>query len=138
VRWKQDTIREPALSQHGFLSGDRRLHRGDHGFQVGQRFLDGQRVHVAPQAFAGLQRGLQIVAGDFYGQRIGDGLAGAPFVLHPCRMRQRDPDRSSIDQKLDVDRIGVTRGNGDDQGLVDAVDLLLRPAVGGGEVFKHG
>ncbi len=36
------------------LRGDRRLHCGDDGFQVGQSFLDRKRVHLAAQAFASL------------------------------------------------------------------------------------
>ena len=65
-------------------------------------------------------------------------LAGALLVLDPRRVRQRHPDGSSVDQKLDVDSISVPRGDRDDQRLVDAVNRLLRPAVGGSEILKHG
>src|SRR6202035_6056359 len=74
----------------------------------------------------------------FDSQRISDELAGALLVLHPGRMRQRHPDSSSVNQKLYVDSIGVPCGNGDDQRLIDAMNWLLGPAVGGGEILKHG
>ena len=102
--------RSPAAHE-ATLSGNLRLHRGDHRFQVGQRFLDRERVHVPAQTLAGLQRSFQIMAGNLDGERIRDGLAAALLVLHPRRVRQGDPDDSSIDQKLDVDGVGVPRGN---------------------------
>ena len=44
-------------------------------------FVGGQRIHLPPYPFASLERYFQIVAGDFYRQRIGDGLARTLFVL---------------------------------------------------------
>jgi hypothetical protein len=52
-------------------------------------------------------------------------------------MRQSYPDFPAIDQKLDVYGVGVPRGNSDDQGLIDTMHLLFRPAIGGYEVRKH-
>src|ERR1039458_9855652 len=119
------------------LSGDRRLHRGDRSFQMSQRLLNRERVHLAAQTFASRERGLQVMPGNFYGQRIRDGLARALLVLHPRRVAQRHPNRFSVDQKLDVDGIGVTRGDGHDHRLIHAMNLLFGPAVGSGEISKH-
>src|ERR1035441_412280 len=52
-------------------------------------------------------------------------------------MRQRHPHRTSLHQEFNVDGIRVTGGNGYDQRLIDAVDLLLRPAVGGLKITIH-
>jgi len=114
-----------------------RLHLRDHCIEVIQRFFHGQREHFAATAFAGLERGFQIMSGDFLGQRVGDGLAGALLIFDPRGMRQSDPNLAAIDQKFDVDRVSVPRGDGDNRCLIDAVHRLLRPAVGSGEVSKH-
>ena len=120
------------------LSGHFRLHLRDDSIEVSQRFVDRERVHLPPYALAGLESGLQVMAGDLDGERVGDHLAGAVLVLHPGGMRERDPDFSPVDEELEVYGIGMARGYGHDHGLVDAVNLFLRPAVGGSEVLKHG
>src|ERR1700682_2966957 len=84
-----------AKTRATWLHGGFRLHFGDDGFKVSERLLDGERVHFTSDSFAGLKRRLQIVAGNFKGQRISDGPACALFVLDPCRMRERHPDFSS-------------------------------------------
>src|ERR1700738_4867616 len=84
-----------------------RLHFGDDGFKMSERLLDGERVHFTSDSFARLKRRLQIVAGNFKGQRIGDGPACAFFVLDPCRMRERHPDFSSAHQELDIHGVGM-------------------------------
>jgi hypothetical protein len=114
------------------------LHLGNNCIEVSQRLFRGKRVHLAAQAFASFERGPQIMAGDFHRERIGDRLSGALFIFHPSGMWQRDPDGLAIDEKLDIHGIGVPRRDGNDQRLIDAVDLLFGPAVGGGEVGKHG
>ncbi len=103
-----------------------------------QRLLDGKRVHIPAQAFASLQRGFQIMPGNLDGERIRDRLARAVLVLHPRRMRQRDPHSSSVDQKLDVDSVSMPRSNSNDQRLIDTVNRLLSPAVRSSEILKHG
>jgi len=115
-----------------------RLHRGDDEIKVGKGFLDGERVHVPAQPLAGSQRGFQIVTGNLDREGICDSPACAILVFHPRRVRQRHPDRSSIDQKLDVDGIGMPRGNRNDHRLIHAVNWLPGPPVGGGEILKHG
>jgi hypothetical protein len=52
-------------------------------------------------------------------------------------VRQGDPNGFSIDEKLDVNGIRVARGDGNDQRLVNAMNLFLSPAVGCDEVSKH-
>src|SRR5208282_5919068 len=106
-------------------------------FQVLESLIDGERIHFAPQTFARLQRRLQKVASDFLRQGVGDQPPGALLVLDPGRVRQGDPDRTSVDQELDVHRISVASGDGHHQSLVKAVHFFFRPAVGGGEVSEH-
>src|SRR5579871_3503620 len=120
--------------------GLRRLggfHFGHGCVEVLQGFLHGQRVHVTADAFARLQRSLEVMAGDFYGERVGNVSAGALFVFHPRGMRQRDPNPAPVNQKLVVDGVSVAGGDGDDLRLIDAVDLFSRPAVRYGEILKH-
>ena len=76
--------------------------------------------------------------GNLDGERIGNRLARALLVLHPCRMRQRHPHGSSIDQKFNVDGVSMPRSNGNDQRLINAMNRLLAPAVSGSEILKHG
>ena len=87
------------------------MHGRDYRFQMIERFLSRKRVHFAPQAFAGLERSLQIVAGYFNRQRIGNGFSGALFLFHPRRMGKGEPHGFAVNQKFDIDCIGMTRGN---------------------------
>ena len=65
------------------------------------------------------------------------GADGARVVLHPCWMRQGNPYGTPAGKKLYVNSIGVPCRNGDDQGLVGAVELFSGPAVGGLKVLVH-
>src|SRR6266404_9004300 len=116
---------------------DRRLDLRHDAFQVLESLIDGKRIHFTAQALARFQRRLQKMAGDFLCQGIGDQLAGAVLVLNPSRVRKGDPDWAPVDQELDVHRIGVAGGDGYDQGLVEAMYLILGPEDGGGEVSEH-
>jgi hypothetical protein len=78
------------------------------------------------------------VAGNLYGHRIGNHLARLPLKLYPGGMGKSNPNRPSVRQKLDVNRIGVARGNGHNQCLINTADLIARPAIGNLEVFIHG
>src|SRR5262249_19341192 len=71
-------------------------------------------------------------------QCVSNSLARALFVFVPSGKWQRHPDWTSIYQELDVRGIGVPRSHGDNQRLIDAVDLLFRPAVVSVEVAIHG
>jgi hypothetical protein len=53
-------------------------------------------------------------------------------------MRQGDPDGASVDKELDINGIGVAGGYGNDQRLVNAMDLFFGPAVAGVEIAIHG
>jgi hypothetical protein len=53
-------------------------------------------------------------------------------------MRERDPDGLAINEELDIDGVGVAGGDGDDKGLIEAVDVAFGPAIGGVEVVEHG
>ena len=119
------------------LRGSCRLHFADDGFEVSERFVHRQGIHLPAQSFAGGERSFQIMSRNFNRQLICDELARAFLVLDPRGMRKRYPDFASIDQKLNVDRVGVPRRNGHNQRLVDAVYRLLGPAVGGGEILEH-
>jgi hypothetical protein len=52
-------------------------------------------------------------------------------------MRESDPYRPVPNQELDVDSVGVSRGNGDDQRLILAVESVAAPLVDGVEVVIH-
>lgn len=105
--------------------------------QMLQRLRDGQRVHFTPNTFAGLQGFFQKVAGNRDGKRIGDDLSRLFLVFSPCGQRERDPDRSSVDQELDVDGVGMACRDGDYQRLINAVDILFRPTIKGLEIAIH-
>jgi hypothetical protein len=111
---------------------------GGDGIDVVESLLNREGVHLATKAFARLEGLLQIMAGDFDGERIGDHLASLILVFDPGGMRQRDPDGAAVDQEFYVDGIGVAGGDGDDQRLINAVHILVGPAVGGVEVLIHG
>ena len=96
-----------------------------------------KRVHLATAVFAGFDRPLQVMTGDLDSERIGDDLAGALVVFDPGRMRHSDPHGTAVGKKLDVDGVGVTRGNGDDKRLINAVDLFTGPAVVNAKVSVH-
>src|ERR1700722_18989355 len=104
---------------------------------MGQRLGDGQRIHLPAYAFTGFEGRFQVVSGDFHSQGIGNGPTRLLLVFDPGRVRQRHPNLAPINQKLDVDGVGVARSDGDNQGLVDAMNRLASPAVEGGEVVEH-
>ena len=106
--------------------------------QVFQRFIHRQRVHL-PAVFirAGFNRRLQKTPGGLDGQRIGNHPAGPLLVLHPCWMRQRNPYRTSAGEKLYVYSVSVPGRNRDNKGLVNTMESLSGPAVGGVKVLVH-
>ena len=114
-----------------------RRHFPYHGLEVPQRFVNGQGVHLTINAFAGFQGRLEVVTGDLDGERVGDELAGTILVLNPGRMRQGDPHRAASRQKLDIDRIGMSCSDGDNEGLINAVHFLPGPAIECMEISIH-
>jgi hypothetical protein len=52
-------------------------------------------------------------------------------------MRQRDPNGTPAGKKLYINSVGVPCRNGDDQGLVNTMEFLSGPAVGGVKVLVH-
>lgn len=103
-----------------------------HGFGYGKR------VHFLAGMFAGFDGRFEVVAGDLNGERIGDDFAGAGLVFLPGAVRQSDCHGLAIGEELDVDGVGVARGDRYDQALVEAVNVGLGPAVLGMEVIEHG
>src|SRR5437879_13130494 len=71
-------------------------------------------------------------------ERVGHYLACSFLIFIPCHQRESYPDRTPINQELYVYRIGVASGNGDNQGLINAMDLLLGPAIKCMEIAIHG
>ena len=102
-----------------------------------ESLLNGEGIHFSPCSFAGFEDGLQVVTGDLNRQRIGNYPAGTFLILNPRWMRQGDPEGPPIYQELDVHGVGMARGNGYDECLVDAVNFLLGPAVDGREITEH-
>src|SRR3954468_5666902 len=94
-----------------------------------QGLWDSEGVHFAGAIEARLDRLLQIMSGNLHRQRIADGVSGAFFEGDPRGMRQRDPHRPPAYQELDINRVRVTRRDGNDDRLKLAVHLLPGPAV---------
>jgi hypothetical protein len=106
--------------------------------QISKRFIHRERVHFASVFIrAGFNRRFQKMPGNLDGQRIGYDPAGSLVVFHPCWMRQGNPNGTPADKKLYINSVGVPRRNGDDQGLVNTVESLSSPAVGGVKVIVH-
>jgi len=102
-----------------------------------QSLRNRQGIHLAPDALARFERRLQKVSGNCNCQRVGDRLPGSFFVFLPCWQRQRNPDGPAIHQEFDVRSIGMSRGNGNDQRLIQAVHFFLSPAIMGVKVAIH-
>ena len=101
-------------------------------------FVHSQRIHFPAMLVCPILDGrFQEMSRCLDRQRIGNSASGALFVLSPGWMRQRDPHWTSAGQKLDVNGISVTGRDGDDQGLVNAVQPLPGPAIYGVEVLIH-
>lgn len=109
----------------------------DYRIQVLESLCDGERVHFAAYAFTGFQCCLQIMSCDLDCQFVSDDLTGATLIFVPCGQRQGDRDGASTDEEVNVHGIGVARGNGNDQRLVNAVHFLFRPAVDSAKAFVH-
>jgi uridylate kinase len=107
------------------------------GFEVREHLIHGEGVHLPAIVIAALDGLLQIAAGNLRGQAVGDGAAGTALILRPGWMRQCDPNRAARDVKADIYGVGMARGNGNDVGLPDTMQILAAPAVGGMEVLIH-
>jgi len=106
--------------------------------QVFQRFIHRERVHLSSVLIrTRFNRRLQKMPGNLDGQRISYDPPGPLLVFHPCWMRQSNPNGTPAGKKLYVNGVGVPRRNGDDQGLVNTVEFLSSPAVGGVKVLVH-
>jgi hypothetical protein len=75
---------------------------------------------------------------NFFRQRVGDQLSSSLLVLDPGWMRKGNPDGPVFDEEFNVYGVGVPRGDGHDEGLVNAMNLLFGPSVSCGEVSEHG
>src|SRR6266536_2127617 len=102
-----------------------------------QSLIHRERIHFPPHTFSGFQGSLKEMPANLYGEKIGDSFPGAPLVFVPRGQRQRDPDRPAIHEELNIYRIGMACGDSNDQRLIQAVDLLLGPAVEGVEIAIH-
>src|SRR5579862_354998 len=107
---------------------------GDHRFEMLQRLGYGQRIHFLSDTVARFERRFQKMSCNFDSQWVGNHLSGTIFVLDPCRMRKANPNCSPIDQEFDIDGIGMSRCDGNNQCLIDAMDCFLGPAVGGTKI----
>src|SRR5690242_6912368 len=95
-------------------------------------------MHFAAAILSRLDGLFKEVPGDFNGQRIRNDPARTAVVLNPGRMRQCDPHRLAIDEKFNVDGVGMSSSNGHNESLIQTMDLLPGPAVNGMEVCVHG
>ena len=108
-----------------------------YGVEMRERLVDGKRAQFLSKAVAGFKCLLEVVSGNFDGECVGDHLSTAFVIFDPGGMRKSDPDRAPVDQEFEIDRVGVPRRDGDDQGLVNAVDFFLAPAIDGFKIFVH-
>src|SRR5260370_18731374 len=103
-----------------------------------ESFLNRQRVHLASVLVAAIFNGrFQKVSRGLDGKRIADHAAGAPVVLHPGWMRQRDPNWPPADQKFYVNSVGVAGGDGGNQGPVNTVEPPFAPTSHNDENLLH-
>src|SRR5260370_34818406 len=103
-----------------------------------ERFLNRQRVHLASVFVAAIFNGrFRKVSRGLDGKRIADQADGAPVVLCPSWMRQRDPNWPPAGQKFYINSVGVAGGDGDNQGLVNTVQPLSAPAIVNVEILVH-
>src|SRR5260370_2628605 len=103
-----------------------------------ERFCKPQRVPFGSVfVVATLNGRFQKVSRGLDGKRIADHAAGAPVVLYPSWMRQRDPNWPPAGQKFYINSVGVAGGDGDNQGLVNTVQPLSAPAIVNVEILVH-
>jgi hypothetical protein len=102
-----------------------------------QRIVYGKGVHLSAHSFTRFQRCLQEMAGNLDCKGISDDFAGSLLVLGPCEKWQRNPYRAPVNDKLDINGVRMTRCDGHNQRLVNAVDPLLGPVIGRLEVVEH-
>ena len=90
-----------------------------------------------PGIAAALDRVLEIMSGDLNRQRVGDRASGALLVFDPGGVWKGDPDWMIVDEKFNIDGIGVPCRYGNNKRLVQAMELLPTPAIGSVKVFVH-
>ena len=91
---------------------------------MGESLVYGERAHFLSEAVAGFKRLLEVVSCNFDGECVSDHLAGTLVVFNPGGMRKSDPYGTHVDE-IEIDGIGMAGRDGDDQGLVDAVNFFL-------------
>lgn len=96
-----------------------------------------QRVHLLAYPIARFQSCLQVMARNFDGERVGNDFTRPVLVLDPGREGQRNPYWPAIYEKLDIDGIGMSRGDGYHQRLKNAVHFPLGPTVERMKVLVH-
>src|SRR5262249_41996838 len=110
---------------------------GEDSVQMGHGLRDSERVHLAGAVETRFDGLLQIMPGDLHGQRVSDHVSGALLELDPGWVRQGDPDWASADQELDVHRVGMAGGDGDDDGLELHMDFVAGPAIADSKIVVH-
>jgi hypothetical protein len=105
--------------------------------QVLKGFGDRKGVKITPALFAVFQNAAQVMARDLYRERIGYDVPGFLLVLKPGGMGQSDPDRTVVDEKLDVYGIRVAGGDGHDDALIDTADRSSSPTLDSFEILIH-
>lgn len=102
-----------------------------------ESFSHGEGVEITSTFLAVLQDAAQVMACDFHRQRIGDDVPGLLLVLSPSGMCQSDPDRTAVDEELDVYGVGVAGCDRHDDALINTTDRVAGPTLNGTEVFIH-
>jgi len=109
----------------------------DHGVEMSQHFGNRDGVDLTISVVALFDELLEMPTGNLDGELVGDDLAGALLLLHPCGAGQGDPHGPAVDVKPNVYGVGVARGNRHDVGFPRAVKVFATPTVGHMEIFIH-
>src|ERR1035437_5105444 len=110
---------------------------GYYYFQECEYFGDCHGVDFAARVVAFFDQLLEVAAGDLCGQLVGDDLAGALLLFHPCGAGQGNPHGAAVDVESDIDGVGVAGGDGHHGALPAAVQVLAAPAVVYVKIFVH-
>lgn len=145
LKWGRQGQRPESANTSILASGNHRNYRqrtlslcfAGNQIEVIQHFLNAHCVDLSLRIEARLNELLQVVACYLSCQIVGNGFAGALFLLNPCERRKSNPHRTAIDVETDVDGVSVTGSDRDYVGLPSAMQVFAAPAVDNVKIFVH-
>ncbi len=102
-----------------------------------KHLVHGHGVHLTPVVIAILDGLLQEATRGLRGNRVRNDLAVAAFLLDPGDVGHGNPQGAIIYGEADVGCVRMPRGDGDNGGLPDAMQLLTGPAIVRYKVLIH-